>query len=475
LSSRKFGRDVILQFIIGVVIASLIFPIGFTLLNDNASAEGSIQPEGFWPMERGNPQRNATSIFNISEMKPGILWDVDLIRMAGWNASSRVVGSVFTCVGEDGTIYLANNENVSAINPNGALRWTIGLNDTQYMCPAIGENGDLYIGALPPTGQPNRYSAIYAIGQNGSIRWRLQLPEIDPMPLLVDESNTIYASVYDYEPVDQYNITVTSYVLVAITPEGSIKWKYSLPIESEFGSVCIPAMAPDGTIRFQTESTLAAINKNGTTRWTYDLPSRKQWELNAPLVTENGTTITVCNQTLMAIDPEGRLLWTYVFQMSVDSYSRWLVYANREIYIYNAGWPDFIAAIWDNGTLAWTIYDNDFSSYGPVMSKNGVILILNDFSQLEAIGANGTRLWETEPLYTTSSSFGPTEIIIGAKDHIYLRHSNVEQDMPVILIGVGYEDEQQIASSPQIWVWMGLAIIVMAMVVGGFLLWRRSK
>jgi outer membrane protein assembly factor BamB len=474
VSHRKLGRGVIHQFIIGVVIASLIFPIGFTLLNDNASAEGSIQPEGFWPMERGNPQRNATSIFNISEMKPGILWDIDMTKMAGWNTSSRLFSAPFTCVGEDGTIYLANDKNVSAINPNGALKWTIGLNDTQYMCPAIGENGDLYIGAGPPIGQPNRYSALYAISQNGSIRWRLQLPEINPMPLLVDESNTIYASVYEYEPIDQYNITVTSYVLVAITPEGSIQWKYTLPVESEFSSVCIPAMAPDGTIRFQTESTLAAINKNGTTRWTYDLPSRKRWELNAPLVTENGTTITVCNQTLMAIDPEGRLLWTYVFVMSMDSYSRRLIYSNHEIFIYNAGGPDFIAAIWDNGTLAWTIYDSDFSYYGPVMSKNGVILILNDFNQLEAIAANGTRLWETEPLYTASSSTDPTEIVIGAKDRIYLRHSNVEQDRPVILIAVGYEDEQQIASAPPIWAWMGF-IIVMAVLIGGFLLWRRSK
>jgi outer membrane protein assembly factor BamB len=470
------GKNHINQFLAGLVAFSLFLPIGYFLASPEVAGETHYQPSSYWPMERGNAQRNGTSIFDINETEPNVLWDIDVAKMAGWNESRRISSTNLACVGEDGTIYLANAENVGAIYPNGTLKWTLGINDTPYMGPALGQNGDLYVGATPPVGQPNHYSAIFAIGQNGSIKWRLQLPEINIIMLLVDESNTIYASVYDYEAVDQFNITVTSYVLVAITPEGSIKWKYSLPIESEFGSVCIPAMAPDGTIRFQTESTLAAINKNGTTRWTYDLPSRKQWESNAPLVTENGTTLTICNQTLMAIDLEGRLLWTYVFQLSVDSYSRWLIYANNEIYLYSSGYPDFIAAIWDNGTPAWTISDNDFSSYGPVMSHNGIIILQHDDYRLEAIAANGTRLWSTDSLYTASSSTGPTEIIIGAKDRIYIRHDNQNQ-MSVSLIAVGYNNEQPTNPLQSNKILLGLVIILIstAIGVGGYVFWRRRK
>jgi outer membrane protein assembly factor BamB len=459
---------------VGFVIASLILPIGFTLLMSEASAGGSNQPDGYWPMERGNPQRNGTSSFNVSVSKPHVLWDIDLTKMAGWNESDRIVGAAFSCVAEDGTIYLANGENVSAIYPDGSLRWTIGMKDRPHMCPAIGGNGDLYIGAYGYDGNPLvQYSAIYSITPNGLIKWRLQLPEIALM-LLVDESNTIYASVWGFKNADQNHTELTSNVLVAITPDGSIKWRYSVPVISQHWSICIPAIAPDGTIRFQTEGSLVAINSDGTMEWTFDLPSREAYESNIPLVTDNGTTITICNQSLLSIDSEGRLQWSYDFQMTIDSYSRWLIYANQMVYVCNPGWQNFLVAIRDNGTLAWTIYDNDFSYYGPVMSHNGLILILNDFNQLEAITANGTKVWETEPLYTATSSSGPTEIVIGAEDRIYLRHFNNNDGTPVSLIAVGYEDEHPIISSPPIWLWIGLAIVVIA-VAGGFLLWRRSK
>jgi len=92
--------------------------------------------------------------------------------------------------------------------------------------------------------------------------------------------------------------------------------------------------------------------------------------------------------------------------------------------IYLASNVGKLTAIRDNGSLEWVALPDSSFSYDSTMSHNGLIIILNNSNRLAAIGSNGTLVWETDVLDIGNSFSGPTEIVVGGDDRIYLRHAD---------------------------------------------------
>ncbi|MFP4001233.1 MAG: PQQ-binding-like beta-propeller repeat protein, partial [Thermoplasmata archaeon] len=78
-----------------------------------------------------------------------------------WDVPARA--SLAPAVDEDGTIYLASNEVLTAVQPNGTVKWRYSSNEDIFSAPAIGKDGTIYLATS---------NDFRAINRNGTLRWK---------------------------------------------------------------------------------------------------------------------------------------------------------------------------------------------------------------------------------------------------------------------------------------------------------------
>ena len=148
-------------------------------------------------------------------------------------------------IGEDGVIYSPSRSgNLYAINPDGSLRWQYFTAPGKPTCPALAENGTIYIAAN---------TEVYAINPNGSYKWTTWLSGSTPVnvPVAVSPQGAILA--FSEDTVHRYG------------PDGALHWTYTLDgIIDGF-----PAVAPDETLYAGGAECLYAISPNGTLQWKW--------------------------------------------------------------------------------------------------------------------------------------------------------------------------------------------------------------
>lgn len=139
-------------------------------------------------------------------------------------------------VADDGTIYFAAGERMYAVSSGGVERWTreIGVSESS---PALGPDGTLFIGALPPG---SKRGALLALNpRDGSRAWSF------PVETYIDSSPAVGADGTVYFGSDDG-------VFYAVSSAGKRVWALDTgrgpggPAEVD-GS---PALGPDGTLFF---------------------------------------------------------------------------------------------------------------------------------------------------------------------------------------------------------------------------------
>jgi outer membrane protein assembly factor BamB len=162
---------------------------------------------------------------------------------------------------------LPSGGHLYAINPNGTIKWdfhTLGVVDSS---PAIGANGTIYVGShrsLKFYGENQSVlldqdsittGFITAINPNGTLKWFTDLfGDVDSSPA-VGSDGTIYVGS------DSFHV----YALNAI--DGRIKWLY--PTRDKVKSS--PAIAANGTIYIgSNDGSLYALNPDGTLDSRFD-------------------------------------------------------------------------------------------------------------------------------------------------------------------------------------------------------------
>lgn len=249
---------------------------------------------------------------------------------------------------------------------SGIEKWRYRTKDNDEIeaSPVIGEDGTIYIGVLG--------FLLYAINPDGSSKWKYGVGGWIWSAPAVAEDGTIYVTSYDAK-------------LHAIHPNGTGKWKCG--VKSSCSSS--PAIGEDGTIYLGVmgpgdNGRIYAINPNGTRKWYYDTGF---WIVSDPAIGDDGTIyIGSGDNYFYAMNPNGTLKWRYRTGNKIKSHAS----IADDGTIYFDSFDGYLYALYPNGTLKWKI--KAASGCGSAaIGVDGTIYIVSN--NLYAIYPNGTIKW----------------------------------------------------------------------------------
>lgn len=223
-------------------------------------------------------------------------------------SKTLVVGASTPAIGADGTIYV-NGKGLYAINRDGTLKWMYSYSGGEtHSSPAIGADGTIYAVCMDVNtarGFPIVEQAICTFGPEGNVRWRYFTggDYILSSPAL-GADGTIY-------------VGGAGGILYAISSAGTLKWSYKSG-RSDIRSSA--AVGSDGTIYVgsykgsdATPAWVLAVNPDGTLKWKYDTAidvSRDSDIYSSPAIGADGTIYIVSEDSwFYAFNPDGTLKW----------------------------------------------------------------------------------------------------------------------------------------------------------------------
>lgn len=176
-------------------------------------------------------------------------------------------------IGIDGTIYVTSrNTNLYALYPNGTLKWMFDTPGQFYSEPVIGDDGTIYI--TPNCGY------LYAVNPDCTEKWRAKTTKDYLVTPALGHDGTIYVQC-------SFN------VMDAFYPDGNKKWSLTVT-ESLDAIYSTPVVGKDGAIYIGVDEHLVAINPDGTIKWKTRLTSDRQpydccMIHTSPAIAEDGT------------------------------------------------------------------------------------------------------------------------------------------------------------------------------------------
>ena len=313
-----------------------------------------------WPMSCHDTHHTGRSPYSTADNPPGVM------KWSFKTQGSAYYGS--TAINSDGTIYTAA-VGIYAVYPNGTLKWKYLPGGWFESCPAIDNNGTIYIGSA--YAEHNYFFAFYP---NGTMKWRYYSGENIFSSPVIGNDGTIY---YGGE----------SNSINALWPNGTLRWRY------QTGHVVYssPAIGDDGTVYCGCHDNYlyALYPNNGTLKWRFHTDD---WIRVSPCIADDGTIYCVSRDGyLYAICPNGTMKW----RTWVEAGTSPTIGQDGTIY---AGWSQLYAVNPENGSVKW-IYDTGGYIQGgtPCTSVDGTIYfgtivgIIDGY--LISLNPNGTELW----------------------------------------------------------------------------------
>lgn len=277
-------------------------------------------------------------------------------------------------VATDGTIYVGSFDgNLYAINPDGTLKWSNAIGSSFSASPAIAENGRIYVYGA------NR---LRAFEPDGDQRWSRQINFNSNSTLDSSPAIGVNGQIYIGTDSKVFQGTDSSGAVSSINSNsGTFEWSVSIGGADVIAS---PAISADGKIYIGSSLTLLrAFNLNGEEEWSIDLGSSIY---GSPVIgVNNNVYIATRNGQLHAVDSNGTLLWSYATGGFTDSSPA--IAADGTIYIPSS--DNNIHAVDPTGNLIW-IYATDDSIDGssPVIGLDGTIYVGSDDNKLYALVDN---------------------------------------------------------------------------------------
>jgi PQQ-like domain len=249
-------------------------------------------------------------------IEPVARWSVDL--GPGRQTSSPLVGP-------DGTIYaLSGLGRLSAITPDGDVKWTAETGPTLKSSPALGHDGTVYVASMN--------GKLYAIepplhpsSDTGRVRWTFRFGEHPgSRPAVVSRTPPAGADGIGSGASPMVGPDGTIYVgannsnFYAVTPSGQLEWLFEA--EREIAGIwSTAALSPDGdTLYFgANRGGMYALNRHdGSLRWRYPIVGSVY---SSPAVDATGVVYTGSTVGhIFALDgATGRLIFDYDAQAPV--------------------------------------------------------------------------------------------------------------------------------------------------------------
>lgn len=238
--------------------------------------------------------------------------------------------------------------------------------------------------------------------------------------LLMGENDTLYLA--------------TDWGLQAMMPNGEVLWNWNLSYSRARAGI-----APDGTLRVFSSSSVVSLSPNGSEIWNHSVPGLNLL-LASPLIDGDGTVYgAIDNRSaspgvesgIVAIDSQGNIKWKFNAEGQA---SGGIAISNDGILVFaSSSYKDDanrLYAIYPNGTMKWE-RDIAYNWMGTDLSigEDGRIYVQESDNNILAIDPNGTLLWS----YNGTNPFRPAAVgdrsIITANDNqlICLNFDGIER------------------------------------------------
>jgi hypothetical protein len=219
-----------------------------------------------------------------------------------WIYRGPIGGIGQVAVGADGTIYVAGDKIIHAVNPDGSRRWEFVGGDSQGVIagPSAGPDGNVYAIFDIPDETPGAISFTPA----GEVRWT---NPGDPRFAEMGQTGKAIAFGEDqlYAP---FTGVLDTRRLYGLTLDGS--QRFAVPFEQAAGSGAEAAVGPGGDVYVVHYLSLKAVDRDGNHLWNA-LSATSQ--ITSPSVGADGTIYAVEDtRELRALTPEGTIRWTLV-------------------------------------------------------------------------------------------------------------------------------------------------------------------
>ncbi|HWX19327.1 MAG TPA: PQQ-binding-like beta-propeller repeat protein [Candidatus Binatia bacterium] len=289
---------------------------------------------------------------------------------------------------------LASFTKTLAGSPPAVLWIYHGASDSS---PAIGPDGTIYLAGV---------GGLHAVAPNGTNKWIFPQDATSTAPAVAPDG-TIYFGSHNSK-------------FYAVSPDGSLKWSYTVDTNTLVYIDSSPALAPDRTIYFAAQASLFALAASGSKKWEVYIGDVRT---SSPVIAPDGTIYVGSEEfhKLLALNPDGSQKWEFQAPSSVSLSPA--LGADGTIYFATAsGGPLFAvsaagAELWHN--------DGNFLYGSPSLGKDGTLYIgsARDLG-LFAINSVGATNWEAAAAGSNPNMTAPTTAAIDASGMIYYTASN---------------------------------------------------
>lgn len=364
---------------------------------DFTAAASTAPPWPMYGLDRAHTRRSPYS----GPETPALLWQTDLPAQ---NITDEPV------LGGDGTVYVQGDTgSLSAINPDGTLRWSQALGFKSIGSPAVAADGTVF------TAHDN--SVLSAFTPGGVFKWAYSnWPSNSPV-LMADNTVLLY---------DDRHLSKLRY-------DGTLEkaFTYTLPPNNQAVPVA-PGIAADGTIYIaaenliQTETgSLLALNSDGSMKWLISpLDNGVAIPSASPAIGDDGTVYLGFGKYFYAISPAGAQLWSYyTSDANGDGARAPAIASDGTLYFFKGDINNLpsnkLIALNPDGSLKWEYYADGYGFRGsPTVDANGVVYAsIRGLGEMRALNPDGTLKWS----YDTPADTTPA--VLGADGTVYFADS----------------------------------------------------
>jgi len=320
---------------------------------------------------------------NVRGDRPELMWT--------YQASDKVLGSPI--VGLDNTLYFATPMYLCAVNGSGNFLWSYQMLTDADAGPTQDQNGTIYVSGTN--------GVAYYFNKDGGLGWHEDISVNSSFAPTVGPNGTIYFGTERY--------------LLAMNPDGSLKWHFSGNTGQYSNFAASPAIAEDGTIYCTCNS--------GDWQTALIALSPDKVELCSPFLTSRAKQITP------AIADDGRIYYvigSLIYSLSADLNQLWWTGVNGSINSTPAITPrGQVVIVCSNGEVhsfdldgpidRWT-YDLGGNIVSSVVSDvDGYVYCAGPNGNIDALTPDGVKIWS----YNTGGHID-SQVAMGQNGEIFV-------------------------------------------------------
>lgn len=250
------------------------------------------------------------------------------------------------------------------------IKWTKSFGDGQSFAtsPVLANDGSLYLASVRGN--------VYSLYPSSVVRWEYHLREFIAGGLLQDAEENIYFT------------TLTE--VLSVTASGRKRWETTCSEarmwqDDQRGTF-------DGNVLYtECGKAFCALNKDkGSQIWTRPALDSE----SAPVVLKEGVLVFVSESRLVAVDRDGKTLWTWGNSQLESQVDTPIAVASDETLYAGSRLDQNFVALDAHGALKWSFNakDQGFRS-SPVIASDGTIYVITFEDLLYALTSDGAEKW----------------------------------------------------------------------------------